>query len=804
MYNNLLWRKISRDFWIARGRILMMIIAIAAGIFAVSAILSAYTILEHEIRRNYLGTHPASAQLEMEQVDDSLVDKVRHRPGVADAEASSVVTARIAKGPDEWMPLLLFVIKDFDTMRMNTFKPETGAWPPPEGAMLLEKEALTLVHAKIGSVQRVKTPNGPIHNVVISGLVHDPGLAPAWQEQTAYGYITPGTQGWLGEGNTLHILKVTVREQLFNRKSVEKAVGNLVVWLNQQGYKVESIRIPPPGLHPHQSQMNSILLLLLIFSFLALLLSAILMATLIGGLLAEQVRQIGIMKSIGARSSQVAGAYIMMVIVISTIALIVGIPVGIQSGESLAKIVAGLLNLKIYSFEIPGWIYLVLVLFGILVPFQMAHRPILLNSRVTVREAINDFGVKGNQFGSSRLDILLGKIKGIDRTLILTLRNTFRRRDRLWLTLGLLAAAGGMFMTSLNVKTSWEYYIRSAATNRHYELEVTLNHYEPEQKILQTLVGIPGIQKVESWNTAPAAVYRRDGLDITRTYPDGGHGSFTLRSVPPGSQLFGPPLLSGRWLKPGDINAVVLNHMVYAFYPNIKAGESLTLVVDGHPIHLKVVGITKEILTPATAYVSPDDFAMVSGQKGQSNTLRVAVYGHDMDKITNITREIEHRLEKEGVSVKKVVSESLLDGALNGHIYIFIVALILMAVVMAIVGTLGLMSSMSVSVIERTREFGVMRTIGGKSSVVIRNVMFEGIFIAIMSWVIGNVLSLPLSAGIDSLIGNMSFRSPLPIILAPFSISLWLFIVVCCAIVASAYPALKASRLTVRETLLYI
>jgi putative ABC transport system permease protein len=804
LYNNLLWRKIMRDFWIARGRILMMMIAISAGIFAVSTILSAYTILEHEISRNYLGTHPASAQLEMEQVDDALVDKVRHRPGIADAEGSSIITARIEKGPDEWTPLLLFVIKNFNTMRINTFKPEAGAWPPPKGTILLEKEALALVHAKIGDAHRVKTLNGPAHNVVIAGLVHDPGLPPAWQEQTAYGYITSETQAWLGEGSTLHILKVTVRKNPFSMNSVEKTVAELAVWLNRQGYKVESIRIPPPGLHPHQSQMDSILLLLLIFSFLALLLSVILMATLIGGLLAGQVRQIGIMKSIGARSSQVAGAYIMMVIVISTIALIVGLPLGIHSGESFAKIVAGLLNLKIYSLVIPGWIYLVLVLFGILVPFQMAYRPILLNSRLTVREAINDFGVRGNRFGSRRLDILLGKIKGIDRTLILTLRNTFRRRDRLLLTLGLLAAAGGMFMTSLNVKTSWERYIRGAAIYRHYDLEINLNHFEPEQKILQTIANIPGVRKVESWNTAPAAVYRRDGLDITRTYPDGGHGSFTLRSVPPGSKMFRPPLLSGRWLKPGDINAVVLNHMVYAFYPNIKTGERLTLVADGHPIHLKVVGITKEILTAATAYVSPDDFAKVSGQMGQSNTIRVAVYGHDMDKINNITRDIEHQLEKEGVSVNKVVPESFLDGALNGHIYIFILALILMAMVMAVVGTLGLMSSMSVNVIERTREFGVMRTIGGKSSVVICNVIVEGIFIAIISWVIGIILSIPLSAGIDSLIGKMSFRLPLPIILAPFSISLWLFIVVCCVIVASFYPALKASRLTVRETLLYL
>ena len=288
---SLLWRKLMRDFWIARGRMLMMIVAIAVGMFGITTILSAYTILSREVSRNYLGTNPASAQLEMDKVDDSLIDMVRQRPGIADAQASSAIVARIEKKPGEWMPLLLFVIKDFNLMRINTFKPESGAWPPPEGTILLEKEALPLVSAKVGDAHRVQTPNGSTHNAVISGLIHDPGLAPAWQEQTVYGYITPSTLEGFGESSNLHILKIIIKDHPMNIASVEKTAGELAVWLKQQGYSVDNIRIPPPGMHPHQNQMNSILMMLLIFSFLALILGAILTATLIGGLLAQQVEE---------------------------------------------------------------------------------------------------------------------------------------------------------------------------------------------------------------------------------------------------------------------------------------------------------------------------------------------------------------------------------------------------------------------------------------------------------------------------------------------------------------------------------
>ena len=112
------WRKIAGDLRAARGRITMMVFAIAVGIFGVGTVLSAYSILTREIGRNYLGTNPASAQLEVDNVDDSLVEAARLQPGIADAEAGSAIVARFEKKPGEWIPALLFVIKDFNAMRI--------------------------------------------------------------------------------------------------------------------------------------------------------------------------------------------------------------------------------------------------------------------------------------------------------------------------------------------------------------------------------------------------------------------------------------------------------------------------------------------------------------------------------------------------------------------------------------------------------------------------------------------------------------------------------------------------------------
>ncbi|MBI5342602.1 MAG: FtsX-like permease family protein [Deltaproteobacteria bacterium] len=797
------WRKLAGDLRNARGRLSMMVLAMAVGMFGIAAILSAYTILTREIGRNYLGTNPASALIEVDQVTDELVDAVRHRPGIANAESGTSLWARVEVKPDEWMPLLLFVVKDFRAMKIGMVRPESGAYPPPEGSMLLERTGLPLVNGKFGDGIRVQTPNGPKRKIVISGLVHDPGLAPSWQEQTAYGYITLSTLALLGESGTLDTLKVTVSDPSPNVVAIERTVAGLAGWLRQQGYSVGEIRIPPPGKHPHETQMRAVLAMLILFSLMALVLSAVLTASTIGGMLAQQVRQIGIMKAIGARSSQIAGIYLALVVLMGGVAVVLGLPPGIAAGRGLARAIAELLNLTLYSEAVPGWVYLVQLIAGLLVPFLIALGPILRATRITVREAINDYGTSIRTFRSSRLDALLGKIRGMDRTLLLSIRNTFRRRGRLMLTLGLLSAAGAMFMTALNVRAAWERNLADAASDRRYDLEIRLNGPHPEEKVLAIVSSVPGVQKVESWDIDPAAANRHDGLEIARTYPDRGHGSFTLRSAPPGSRMIQLTMLGGRWLPPGDSDAVVLNHMALRIFPGVKVGDTIHISVQGRQTAFHVVGIAREIVTPAAAYTSPEGFHRALGRSGQTNAVRVVMKGHDEKTIGAVTREIERALERERISVKIDFSETRLDNALSGHIYILIFALILMSAIMAVVGVLGLASAMGTTVVERTREFGVMRAIGGRTGTVMRNVIGEGVFIGLMSWGIAIVLSLPLSAGVGRLVGTLAFYFPLPLVLSPAAMIIWLTVIFLGSTAASAYPASRASRLTVRETLAY-
>jgi putative ABC transport system permease protein len=185
------WRKLTRDIWATRTRMAMMTIAIAVSVLAVAALLSSRAIIGREITRNYLDTHPASATLEVPGgIDQATLAAVRAQPDVLDATARTSLLGRIKAGDGPWRMLLLFASSPHDPQRISTVAVQQGSWPPPGNGVLLERTALGFLGVQPGDAVLVQTPGGASTAMTVAGAVHDGGVAPAEQEQTAYGYLT--------------------------------------------------------------------------------------------------------------------------------------------------------------------------------------------------------------------------------------------------------------------------------------------------------------------------------------------------------------------------------------------------------------------------------------------------------------------------------------------------------------------------------------------------------------------------------------------------------------------------------------
>jgi putative ABC transport system permease protein len=798
------WRKALRDLWLNKARTLLVVLAIAVGVFGLGLVLDSYAILTREMNENYQRTNPASATLYTGPLDSATLEAVGALPQIAEVEARRMIVGRIQTGQDEWLNIWLFVIDDFSQVRLDKFTPDSGQYPPQTGEILLERADKRLLHLNEGDTATVKIPNGAATDLPVTGIVHAPGLAPAWMEGFAYGFISRETLASLGGEPYLDELKIRVAENPLDKASIRTTAYELKTWLEQNGQTVSRIEIPEPGKHPHASQMATLLFLLETFGLVALGLSGVLTANMISALLAQQIRQIGVMKAVGGRARQVAVIYFGMVLFLGLLGLAVGIPLAVLAGRGYATFAAGMLNFQIFSDAIPLWAFALQAGVGLLIPLAAATFPIIRGSRVTVRQAINDYGI--DDFGLVKAD-WPGNLRGLQsalshlqskifpRPFLLSLRNTFRRRARLALTLGTLAVGGAGFIVAMNVLASMDSTVAARYDAARYDVQLWFSQPYPTEQLETSILAVDGVKQMESWGAAKAAI----------RYDDGTFGNrFNLAAPPAATQLMTElPVIEGRWLQPGDTDALVVNHALVDKEPMLKVGSRVTLRIGTTEQTWQVVGVVREIMSPPAAYANQEYFTQVTGQTGLAQSVVVVSEDRTPKAVAEVTRRLEHSLAAAGIEVTTSQQLAQVRQAIEEHLLILASLLVIMSVLVLMVGGLGLASTMSINVLERQREIGVLRAIGASTGAVLRIIVAEGMIIGGLSWLLAVALAWPISRFVSYTFGMTFFEAPLQFAVSPLGMALWLGMALLLSALASLYPALNASQMTVRQTLAY-
>jgi putative ABC transport system permease protein len=782
------WSKLFRDTWLEKERVLLMFSALVMSLFAVATILGAWKILGREIRTNYLSTRPAMATLEMARgIDAGLIRHVKKLPSVVEAEAHEVVQARVKVGED-WLPLLVFASDSMESLRLSRYFPESGAWPAPTGTILLERTAAQVLQVGTGEALQVKMPSAPNQSVKVTGIVHDPGLSPAYQERVGYAYASVATLKALGEDPSLHELRVTFLMEGATTARVKVKAEALATTLTEAGFKVHQIRVPPFEYHPHQIQMETVLLMLVLFAMLALILSAVLVATTLSAWLSRQTRELAILKTVGARSGQIATIYMTFVAVLGLSATVVAWTLGSHAAILFAGNLADLLNFTLFDTSIPWSAPLIVVLSGVGIPLLVAYLPIRSASHATVREAISDWGAKVSSGGS-----LLAKLPQ-------SMRQLFRRPRRLALSLLLLGSSGGIFMTSLNVRDGWTATLDAIGKTRHYDVEVRFRDDQPDS-ILKDLEAVSGVVKVESWGWSPASLARPGKIDLVQVWPDKGHGSLSLVGMPIGTKLVSFPLMEGRRLTEADTMGAVINHIAWIQSGKPGIGAQVLVGIDGRILSTTLVGVIEEVGSPAMVYVTPHTFATFDSSQGRSRMIRVVTSAKTPKERTEILQNLERAMEAKDLPVQVAIPFSELKTAIGDHMKILVSALFALAGVMGLVGMLGLASVTGMGVLERTREFGVLKTLGATTKAIMRMVLSEALWTGWISWILGFALALPLTLVLDRIIGSLGFLAPLPLVIGWAGPVGWLLVVLVISVIAGWIPARRAARLTIREAL---
>ena len=447
-------RKSVRDISRGRARTLMVVLAIAIGLASFQAVLSTHAILRREITTGYLATNPPSAVIGTGVVDEELLTAIRARADIADADARGVLTGQIRTRSGASRPFRFFVIRDFTRLRIASVTPEGGEWPPKTGAVLIERDAFQVAGAGLGETISITTAAGHQRTLRVSGGVHDPGQAQARMEHLVYGYITAGTATMLGASSPFDRLYLLASSNRSDHAHVAQVAADVKAWVETNGHAVRWMDVPRPGTHPHADIMEVLLLSISAFGLLAVALAGVIAMNLLLSMMAAERRQIGVMKAIGGSRGQIARVYLAEAALLGITATAIGVPAGIAAGRVLSRYFGVLLNFDITSVAVPPWVYLLVVVVGILVPLAAAVYPIAKGTTVSAREAITTLDADPATFGGRRFDRMLCAISVAGRPWLFGVRNLARRRGRTITTLTVFALAGTFFILAMNARAS--------------------------------------------------------------------------------------------------------------------------------------------------------------------------------------------------------------------------------------------------------------------------------------------------------------------------------------------------------------
>jgi putative ABC transport system permease protein len=812
--------KLRRDLRATWSRLALMVVAIAVSLTVFGGVLAAWGAMGRESSRAYMSTEPASATILLDKAIDAeqlaaIAAQARRRPGVIEATGRTQFTSESVQVNSQAreLPLQVFVATPDDPMRMAKFDTQQqGSWPPSPGDIYIGEDSLSLLEVAVGDTVTVQTPSGQRVRLRVAGTVYDPSLSPAPQEQTGRGYLSaaslPGPGGQAG----LDQLKLQVADPgqtvpSRDRDAIVAVAGQVGQWLQRDyGLAVREVQVPKPYAHPHQWQADALLLSLLAGGAAALLLAAILVAVMLNNLFTQQIPQIGIMKAVGARSGRIGRMYVAMTLLVAAAATLLALGPAVLIGRALAGQAFGFLGIQATSLAPPWWTYLVVLAAGLLLPPLLALVPLVKASRTTVRAAIDHRGAGSRPSAATGVLARLGRLPRLDRGLLLALRNTVRRPARFWLSVGLLAAAGTVFVAGMSLSGGVDAIEQEQTKQRTWDVDVQLSSPAALDRIAAMLGQLPDISRVEGFNVTPTGVAGPGQLPITRTYPDQGHGRVQVTAIPDGTTTLPPPkLLEGRWLRPGETGAVVLNQITRNnTVPGTGAGDRVQLLIGGKPTTWRVVGLVEERMGAGGVYATAAGLAAATGQPPRVNQLRVATDRHDEPTRTTVADAVNTTLTTAGIKVKSAASVSRSEAISEGHMGPIVTIVLAIAVAMGVVGAIGLASTMSTNVLDRTREFGVMHAIGARPKAVRRIVVAEGVFLALASLLVAVLPALGLTAVLGAGLGNLFFAAPLPFRVSVLAVGIWVVLVVLGGVLATDAAATRASRLTVREALAYL
>jgi putative ABC transport system permease protein len=741
---SIIWRKVWRDMWGDKFRTLLVVLSTAVGVFALGFVYGVSGVLTARITESHQASVPPHLALSTSLFDQEVVETILRQPGVVDAEGMTVALIRWkAEGETDWQEGFITARADYEAQHMNLFELLEGEWPGhscTRHAVAVERMTSQHWDVRVGATVIVEF-EGHEWQMPVEGIVRHPQAAPPPLDYARF-FVTPETFAWLtgwGEGFN----RLFVRLETFSEDGANAAGEQLQDRLERMGLEVGGYSVTDPEVHGAQDTIDAVGLILTVLGGLSLVLSGFLIVNMMNATVTQQMWQIGVMKVVGATGWRVMRIYLAMSLIYGLLSLLLAVPTGAIAAYLLGSVLLNIFNVTVGAFRPMPAAVTIQIGVGSVVPLLAALVPVIGGARITPHRAISNYGL-GAGFGRNWLDRLVGQIRRLPRPLALSLRNTFRRKARVALTMLTLVLGGAMFIVVMSVGTSFNNTLEVVLDDFGFDILIAFNRSYRLAQLVDVAERVPGVTRAEVWDVQIATLELDGGEEIQGQ----------LWGVPSDSKMFSPRIASGRALLPGDGRAILLNSKIAAD-EGFQVGDEIELTISDRESIWTVVGLIINVNNlQRDNFVAFDALARETGNLNRGGLVMVMSEEHDPathQKLVNDLREAYNARRMEPAILQSAAEVRQTNKMVfNAIIYLMLV----MALLAAIVGSVGLMSTMTINVIERGREIGVMRAIGASSVAIIGIFIAEGVLLGVLSWLIAVPLSYPGALVFTNLVGS--------------------------------------------------
>jgi putative ABC transport system permease protein len=791
------FRKVWRDLWNNKGRTLLVVFSIGVGVLAVGMITASNTLIIRQMTLSQTASQPSNVMLYLGgAIDDATVKSLARLPGVTAAEGVSSISPRWKPTLEaNWQNASIIALNDYQHQRFDLVSLRTGRWPG-NGTVAVEwDQAAPYGVPAVGGTIYFEINNRP-KPVTVVGTVRDPGQFPPPFGSEVTFYATRDQMVLLGGTHDFTELKLGIPH--YSKAEAQQVADLAEQRLKKLGVRVGFVQLQDPQRHPVQDIMDGVGLVLIVMAVLSLGLSTILVVNTINAIIAQQIPQIGIMKTIGGLSPRIATIYLTGVAIYGILSLALAVPLGALGANALASWILAVLNVPTPPFEVLQRSLLYQLGAGLLTPLLAGFYPVLQGVSISVREALNAYGLGQGRYGGRLIDRLFSSLRSLPRMVLLALRNTFRRPGRVALTQVTLVTAGAIFMMVLSTHYSFNETVLQIFRGFGYDVILGFDQPQRIDKIVPMLASRPGVERVEMWEFTGGKA---------RVPGSGGPGSdydIAIRAIPVDTKLFTPVLTAGRNLVPADSHAILVNQKL-ARRMNLAVGDPILLDLgDAGKSTWTIVGLIFDLAgrDQNTAYLYRDVLNTETNTVGRATVAEIRGTVKTRAAQTAMEQDFHDYFQKQHIGLSFSNTAIKNQEQANAQFSILTTLLLVMTFLIAVVGSFGLSGMLSINVLERRREIGVMRAVGASSADVAFIFVGEGLLLGLISWVTAVPISL-LAGGyfVDALGAVINF--PAVYHYSPTGLWIWLGVVFTLSLVASWLPARRATRISVRESLAY-